>query len=156
MSLIANNNTFAACFSVTMINCNLKLEISRYIILVVSVEHAIRRTYSVDTHLYYSKSNSSYMFRLHKPTIVRLYVSENVNRTLFRCTNYYSRIILCLHFLIHTAWRWQLCAAETCSCYLNCCNKCVLMEASILLEMEKLRKRTFVALPIEVIGNSLI
>jgi len=30
---------------------------------------------------------------------------------------------LFLHFIIHTAWLWQLCAAETCSWHWTCYNK---------------------------------
>ena len=36
----------------------------------------------------------------------------------------YSCVISFLHFLIHTAWWWLLCAAETCSCNWISCNKC--------------------------------
>jgi hypothetical protein len=43
---------------------------------------------SLSTHnFYYSKSNSSYMFWLHKATIIRPCVSENVKRKLCSCSH---------------------------------------------------------------------
>jgi len=42
---------------------------------------------------------------------------------------YVATAVLHLHFLIHTALWWLLCAAEACSCYWICYNKnCVLID----------------------------
>jgi len=42
--------------------------------------------------------------------------------------------LLHIHFLLHTAWWWLLCAAKTCSCYWICYNKnCVLTDYVLIV-----------------------
>jgi len=60
--------------------------------------------------------------------IIRPYVSEKVNRKLYR-----ALWLSFLHFLAHTAWWWLLGAAETCSCYWICYNSCVSTEYVLIM-----------------------
>ena len=61
------------------------------------------------------------MFRLHKTSIIRPFVSERVERKLYCCNGTYNyRIYI---FRILTAWWWLFCTAETCSSYWICYNK---------------------------------
>jgi hypothetical protein len=57
--------------------------------------HALHKNFSlpaiIKTHKFdYSKSNSSYMFRLHKASIIRPFVSEHVERKLYCCSGTYN------------------------------------------------------------------
>ena len=48
-------------------------------------------------------------------------------------------VILFLHFMIHTAWWWLLCAAETCSCYWICYNKSFVSTDNVIIACCRLR-----------------
>jgi hypothetical protein len=89
---------------------------------------------NLSTHnFYYSKSNSSDMFRLHKAAIVKPYVTENVKWKLYSCSHTYgykihgatfydhmygySCLFFFLHFLTHTSWWWLFRATATCNCF---------------------------------------
>ena len=50
--------------------------------------------------LYYSNSNISYMFRLHKAAIVRQYVLEKVKRILYSCSHTFHYKTCGQHFIL--------------------------------------------------------